>query len=254
MHISASPGPATQGRRARVSVRLGDVSAEVIEDLDVNTWDSDSITFDPAVGFTIDSPQVQGSIATTPLHVLAPFSGDDSPRAFGLDKEHPLQHYQRSANVTGRLTVGGREVEIDGQGYRDRTWGFRDESASIREYYGTMWVFPDFSLSMMKLLGADGSESVLGFVLPAEGGFERVTSTAIARDASGLFAACDIGVDDGRTISVRNTGRTATFWCPMGFERSGPVLSSYDEWTHLLTADGVEGFGLLEQGIVRQLS
>jgi hypothetical protein len=39
----------------------------------------------------------------------------------------------------------------------------------------------------------------------------------------------------------------------MGWERSGPTLSAYDEFCALRTADGAVGFGLVEQGIVKRL-
>ncbi|MCW3039809.1 MAG: hypothetical protein JWM31_1714 [Solirubrobacterales bacterium] len=253
MHISASPN-AAGGRRARVSVRLGDQVVEVIETLEFGTWNSPSITFAPESGFTVDSPQLSGRISTTPLHPVAVFAGESAPKAFSLDSEHPIHHYQQSAVVTGELTVDGSTVTVDGQGYRDRTWGFRDESSSVEEYYGTMWVFPDFSVSALRLLGQDGRAATLGYVLHADGRRQDVTGMSLTRDGAGLFLATRIATSDGGTLDVRSTGRTATFWCPMGVEeQTGPTLSAYDEFDHLLAGDGVEGFGLLEQGMTRKL-
>lgn len=253
MHISASPN-AKGGRRARVSVRLGAETFEVIEPLGFDTFDSDSITFAPDSGFTIDSPQLSGTIAGTPLHPLAVFAGETAPEAFSLDTEHPIHHYQQSAKVTGELTVGGRTVTVDGHGYRDRTWGFRDESSSVEEYYGTMWVFPGFSISALRLLGRDGRAATLGYKLGADGSIEDVTGMSLVRDGAGLFLSTRIETAGGEPLDVELEERLATFWCPMGEERQdGATLSAYDELGRLRTADGVEGFGLLEQGIIRKL-
>jgi hypothetical protein len=253
MHISASPN-AEGGRRARVSVRLGSESIEVIEPLGFATWDSESITFMPDSGFTVNAPQLSGTLTSTPLHPAAVFAGESAPKAFSLDDEHPIHHYQQSATVSGELTLNGRTVTVNGRGYRDRTWGFRDESSSVEEYYGTMWVFPEFSVSALRLLGQDGRAATLGYVLHADGRIENVTSMSLVRDGAGLFASTRIETREGRQLDVRTTGRHATFWCPMGVEeQAGATLSAYDEFDHLLAADGTVGFGLLEQGIIRKL-
>jgi hypothetical protein len=253
MHISASPN-ATGGRRARVSVRLGAETFEVIETLAHDTFDSASITFDPESGFTIDSPQISGTIAGTPLHALAVFAGETAPEAFSLDNAHPIHHYQRSAKVTGELTIAGRTVPVDGHGYRDRTWGFRDESSSVEEYYGTMWVFPDFSISALRLLGRDGRAATLGYKLGADGSTQDVIGMSLVRDGAGLFLETAIELAGGELLDVGLQERFATFWCPMGEERQdGATLSAYDEIGRLRLADGTEGFGLLEQGITRKL-
>lgn len=253
MHISASPN-AQGGRRARVSVRVGTDAVEVIETLGFDTWNSDSITFAPESGFTVDTPELSGTIRGTPLHPAAVFAGETAPKAFSLDNEHPIHHYQQSARVTGELAVNGRTVTIDGYGYRDRTWGFRDESSSVEEYYGTMWVFPDFSVSALRLRGQDGRDATLGHVLRADGTIEDVTDMTLTRDGAGLFVATRITTSAGTVLEVEGTGRLGTFWCPMGAEaQTGQTLSAYDEFNHLRTSDGVEGFGLLEQGITRRL-
>ena len=80
-----------------MSVRLGDSTVEVIEDLGFATWNSESITFTPEAGFSVDGPGLSGSLSFTPLHALAVFLGESAPKAFSLDAEHPLHHYQRSA-------------------------------------------------------------------------------------------------------------------------------------------------------------
>jgi len=249
LHTSTSPN--AEGRRARFSVQCGGTSVELMEPLEPGTFTSESITFDASAGFTVDSPRVQAEITMTPFRALADYTGDRAPKAFSLDQDRPLMHYQRAATVTGRITLDGHTTEIEGTGFRDRTWGFRDESASVSEYFGYMWVFPSVAITSMRLLGGDGSDATLGFFLTDEAA--PVQKMSLTRDASGLFAASELILADGHTLNVRATGRPAGFWCPMGWERTGPVLSAYDEFCNLRTADGEEGFGLIEQGIVKRL-
>lgn len=250
LHTSSSPN--AEGRRTRVSVTLGRTSVEVIEEPGFGTWSTDSITVDGGPGFSVDAPDLAAEITTTPLFALGDFTGDQAPAAFSADTSAPIVHYQRAARVTGRLVVEGRAVEIDGFGFRDRTWGFRDESLNMNEYYGHMWVFPEFAINAMRLQGTDGSDVVLGFYLDATGSVPA-TDMTIVRDAAGLLASCRVQIADGRVFDVAATERLTSFWCPMGPTRSGPVLSSYDEICALRTQDGIAGHGLTEQGMVRRI-
>jgi hypothetical protein len=247
LHTSTSPN--AEGRRARFSVQSGGTTVELVEELEPGSFSSDSITFSAGAEFSIASPRVSGQVTTAPLFPLADYTGDKSPEAFSLDKRQPLMHYQRAATVTGRLEIDGKAVTIDGHGFRDRTWGYRDESSSVAEYFGFMFVFPSFALTTMKLRGASGGEMVLGNVLAD--GATVVDEASMTRDASGLFAATEVKVADGRSISIRGVERRAGFWCPMGWERTGPTLSAFDEFLTIRTGDGEEGFGMVEQGILK---
>lgn len=249
LHTSTSPN--AEGRRARLSVAHGGRVVEVVEPLEPGTFTSESITFALGESFSVDAPELSGELTFTPRFALADYTGPAAPKAFGLDEAQPLQHYQRAATVAGRLTLAGETVEIDGHGFRDRTWGLRDESSSVAEYFGFMWVFDEFALTQLRLLGNDGKDATLGFVLGEHA--TALGDVSLTRDAAGLFAAADIGLADGGRLQVRATERHVGFWCPMGWERSGPTLSAYDEFAGLRTADGTEGFGMVEQGIVKRL-
>jgi hypothetical protein len=249
LHVSTSPN--AEGRRSRLSVLAGGTTVEIVEPLEPGTFTSESIQFNAGAGFTVDAPRISGELTSAPHFALASYTGDAAPVAFGLDQEQPLMHYQRAATVTGRLVIDGLTVEINGHGFRDRTWGYRDESASISEYFGSMFIFPSFAVTSMRLLGGDGSDTALGFLLGDD--TVRVKATSLTRDASGLFAGSRTEFADGRSIDVRSTERRAGFWCPMGWERSGPTLSAYDEFCALRSGDGDVGFGLVEQGIVKRL-
>jgi hypothetical protein len=249
LHTSTSPN--AEGRRARISVQAGTTVLELVEPLEPGTFASDSISFAAGATFAVDSPRIRGEVTFTPLHALADYTGDRAPMAFSLDKRQPLMHYQRAATVKGSLVLDGREVTIDGTGFRDRTWGYRDESESVGEYFGFQFVFPRFAVNAMRLLGGDGNEATIGFLLSGEA--VTIEHASLTRDASGLFAATRIALADGRTIEIRATDRHAGFWCPMGWEREGPTLGAYDEFCSLRTSEGEEGIGLIEQGIVKRL-
>jgi hypothetical protein len=158
-------------------------------------------------------------------------------------------HYQRAAGATGELVIDGQPIAIDGNAFRDRTWGYRDESASVAEYFGCWFILPSLAVTSMKLRGASSGEMVLGNVLEEKA--TVISSASLTRDASGLFAATSIETVDGRTLELRIAERRAGFWCPMGIERTGPTLSAFDEFFTVRTPDGEEGFGMCEQGILK---
>jgi hypothetical protein len=247
-----STSPNAEGRRSRLSLQTGGRTIEIVESLDPGTFTSDSVTFDAGASFKVHSDRISGEITTTPLFGLAAYTGDHAPTEFGLDVDKPLMHYQRAATVTGELTIDGQTITINGTGFRDRTWGYRDESSSVQEYYGCMWIFPTFALTSMRLLGTGGSTSTIGFVL-GEHEDDTVGAMSLTRDGSGLFAGSRLELNSGRVLEVRGTGRHAGFWCPMGWERTGPTMSAFDEFVSLRTGDGAEGYGLIEQGILKQL-
>jgi hypothetical protein len=247
LHTSTSPN--AEGRRARFSVQTAGRTIELMEDLEPGSFSSESISFNAGAEFSISSDRVQGTITTTPLFALADYTGDRSPEAFSLDKEQPLMHYQRAATATGELVIDGQPIAIDGNAFRDRTWGYRDESASVAEYFGCWFILPSLAVTSMKLRGASSGEMVLGNVLEEKA--TVISSASLTRDASGLFAATSIETVDGRTLELRIAERRAGFWCPMGIERTGPTLSAFDEFFTVRTPDGEEGFGMCEQGILK---
>ena len=249
LHVSTSPS--AEGRRARLSLQVGTKTVELVEPLAPGSFSSESIRFDGGASFVVQSLRVSAEITTAPVRALGDWTGERAPMSFSLDREQPLMHYQRTATVTGRVTVDGDTFEIAGDGFRDRTWGFRDESLSMVEYFGFMWLFDDLTVTAYKALGADGRTEVLGYFLGDDA--RPLRSLALTRDASGLFAASRLELADGTALEVRATGRQAGFWCPMGWERTGPTLSAYNEFCNLRTADGHEGFGLIEQGILKRL-
>lgn len=247
LHVSTSPN--AEGRRARLSLQAGGRSLEIVEELDPDTFSSDSVTFTGGSGFSVASKRVKGQIDTAPLFPIADYTGGRSLEVMKVGTQQPLMHYQRAAIVVGELQIDGKRFTANGHGFRDRTWGYREESSTLSEYFAYMWVFPEYAVTVMKVRGASGQNVILGNELRKSA--TVVSEVSMTRDASGLFAASRLELSDGREFGVRIGERRAGFWCPMGWERTGPTLSAFDEFVTLRASDGSEGFGLIEQGIVK---
>jgi hypothetical protein len=195
-------------------------------------------------------PQLTAELINTPLFVPADYA------AGGLIPElvpgQPLQHYQQACAITGTLTFGdGSTHAVDGYGMRDRTWGFRDESAQWIEYAGVIAVAEDSFITAMKFLGADGTVRGDGFFITAEES-TPITGITFARDAAAQFLRATLTLADGTEHQVRLSNRAAGFWVPMGVENEGPAFGTYDDFMRL-DIDDRPGAGLFEQGILHRV-
>jgi hypothetical protein len=246
-HVSTSPN--AEGRRARFSLSAGGRSTEIVEPLEPYSFQSPSIAFDLDRRIAVDGPGLAGELTCTPVFAVADYSkGSIIPP---LVPDEPLQHFQQAARVQGRFTVDGRHVTVDGFGFRDRTWGYRDESVSIAEYMALTAVFDDFAVTSMRFLSAEGTDRTEGYRLGAVA--EPVAAMGVTRDASGLLVAGHLTLAGGEALEVRVTGRLGGFWVPMGWERRGPTMSAYDEFDRARTDGGADGVTLTEQGVVRRI-
>lgn len=249
VHVSTSPNAG--GRRARASAAIGRISAELVETLPPASFASESIVFSLDGHVQVRGEQLRADLRLAPRGAAADFTaGRAIPE---LVEGQPLQHFQQAATVTGTLSVHGADAEVKAVGLRDRTWGFRDESAMWPEYIAVAVDIDGEMLTVLKFALSDGSTKADGFVLGERA--RRVEDlTEIARDASGLFAGAKVAFSDSERLALRATRRTGGFWVPMGRERTGPTMSAYDEFLEFATSDGRSGHGLVEQGIVRRLT
>ena len=164
----------------------------------------------------------------------------------------PQHHSQQPVSVSGVVSLAGADVVVDGRGFRDRTWGYRDESADIDEYISFMVVFDEFALTALRFHDTHGGNRVDGFFI-TEGAIAPVTGVEVTRDASGLLAVGEIQLADGRDLRLAVTSKLGGFWVPMGPARKGPTLSAYDELCALVTPDGATGHGFIEHASLRRL-
>jgi hypothetical protein len=248
-HVSTSPNAA--GCRSRFSLVVEGTEFELVEPLAPGTFTSPSIEFDLNGRVSVKTTAFEATIVARGRGVPAPFAPVDSGVIPALVAGEPLQHHQQAADITGEAVIDGRTVSFTGHGFRDRTWGYRDETTSWPEYLGINAVFPDAALTSMKFRAVDGSDSLEGYWLRSDRAAD-VTGMTITRDARGLLAAATLTGERGE-LAVRAAGRGAGFWVPMGWERTGPAMSSYAEFVPLTRSDGVVGFGRFEQGVVRAL-
>jgi hypothetical protein len=252
VHVSTSPN--AEGRRARASAVVGGHTRELVEALEPLELSSPSITIDLEGAVSVEGDGLALELTFTPRFVVA-----DYTRLHGLltplGDAPPMQHFQRGADVTGWIEIDGERVSVNGQGVRDRTWGFRDDQRGnvTVEYLAGSGCFPTFDFTVMKMLKPDGSTTAGGFVMRDEA--RRITACEITRDAAGLLAQLDLVVDGGEEITLPVTplpaGRLG-FWIPLGVARKGAALSAYDEFV-LFDGAGGRGGGVMEHGVVRRL-
>ncbi|GAA4736952.1 DUF7065 domain-containing protein [Actinomycetospora chibensis] len=248
LHVSTSPN-GEGARRARCSMSVAGRSVEVVEELPVGDFTSESIHFGLDGTVRVDHPEITLDLVNRPLFTPADFAANGSIPA--LVEDQPLQHYQQGTAVSGSVTVDGARHAVDARGMRDRTWGFRDESAQWVEYIGVVGVFEDRFLTVLKFLGADGSLAGDGFVVD-ENGSVPLADLHVTRDAAALFVSARLDHRDGGTSTVRATGRSGGFWVPMGREQEGQALGTYDDFL-AFELDGVPGAGFVEQATLHRV-
>lgn len=247
LHVSTSPN--AEGRRARVSMSVEGTVVEVVEALAPASFKADTIELDLSGRMTVDHPELRLDADLTPRLMIADYTpGQVIPPMGGA----PVHHYQVTVDVTGTCALRGTTIDLNATGIRDRTWGYRDESVNITEYFWFFATFQDWSVTAMRFFAHDVPERTDGFVI-TEGETRPIRSLGVVRDASGLCAEARFTLEDGQELALRSQGRQGGFWIPMSWERHGPAMSAYDEFAPFRAAGGQEGFGVAEHGTVRQL-
>lgn len=249
-HVSTSPNAGA--RHARISVAHGGRRLETIEELPPGTFRGEQIRFDLEHGITFDTPAVSGRLEMGDLFAVADYTGGAVfPSIHG---QPPLNHYQQATRVTGELTIDGKRIVIDGHGFRDRTWGYRNESATILEYIATQLVFETFSVSCMRFqVAADHSDRAEGFIL-AEGAHRIGAFTNIVRGRGGEVIEFELVPDAGEALTIYVERRFGGFPVAVSPPRNtGPTLAPFEEFCAVRAGDGSVGFGVLGVGSRRHL-
>ena len=251
VHVSTSPN-GSGSRRARCSVRTGDTGGrmvEIVEDLERGQLCSPSISFGLDGTITVDHAELTARLMNAPLFAPADYSTTDLIPPLVPGK--PLQHFQQGCTVRGTIEASGELYEIDGSGMRDRTWGFRDESAQWVEYAAVVGLFDGVFVTAMKFLNADGGTRSDGFVI--DGSRSRsVADIRFRRTAAAQFFGATLSLDDGSIRTIAMINRKAGFFVPMGAETDGPAFGTYDDFM-TLDCNGTRGAGFCEQGILHRV-
>jgi len=246
-HVATSPN--AEGRRARFSLVVGGRDFEIVEPLAPQSFASESIDFDvPNSVVRVRSELLSADLELTPRFGVADYGA--SGIFPSLSAQEPVRHYQQGLTVTGTVRLPGAEVGIAARGLRDRTWGYRDESASMQEYVALVASFPDHTLTMMRMMAAHGSDRMEGYRLTDTA--EPLSGFGVTRDAAGFLVEAHIDGPGGE-FTVRAVDRPAGFWVPMGIQRRGPAIRAYDEFVALRSSAGQDGFGVVEQAVVHRL-
>jgi PEP-utilising enzyme, mobile domain len=250
IHFSTSPNGG--GRRARCSISARGRVAEIIEPLQVGTFNSASIALDLQGRITVEHDRIRLDLQMEPRSGPTDFaSGQPLPP---LAENLPLQHWEQSFVATGPISIGDEDHSFDGRGYRDRTFGWRDETAQWTEYTWVVATFDDFDLTTGKMRGIDGVERVRGYRIIGENQ-ELITGFSVSRDASGMYRGGTTTFESGPPLVITESVRRTGFWLPMGADdQEGPVFSAFDELVELRTAEGDVGFGIAEHGILRHVT
>ncbi|OBH11048.1 hypothetical protein [Mycobacterium sp. E1747] len=248
IHVSTSPND-VKARRARFSLYLDGQTVEIIEDLPMGSFVSESIQFGLDGTITVDHPELVVRVGNAPLWAPADFSLNELIPPLVPGK--PLQHFQQACSVKGAAHRDGHTWTFDATGMRDRTWGFRDEAAQWLEYAGLVCVIDGAFVSAMKFLGTNGDLRSDGYWVD-DAGAVLITDIKFRRNAAAQFLASTLTLADGRVKTIGLISRRAGFFVPMGRDTDGPAFGTYDDFM-TLTCDGKDGAGFVEQGVVHRV-
>jgi len=247
-HWNSSPNHPTH--KAQIVAILGGREINVIEPLPASAlrFQTPSLDFDLQSSLRVTHERLHGELTVSPRFSPVDYTPGETIPPLVAGK--PLNHYQQGLSLRGTLTLDGVRHPIEAQGFRTRTWGFRDDSMQFIEYFSIFACFDDFDISVMKFRWPDGRQLTDGGVVSAGGG-TQARDMHIRRDRTGSPMRVLVNLADGRTIELQRKQREADFWCPIGLpERDGPTFCAHDEVVEWQSHDGC-GHGLSEQGIIR---
>jgi hypothetical protein len=248
VHVSTSPNkPAS--RRARCSLSIGGKTSEVIEELPRGSFAGKSINFGLDGVVRVEHPDLSAEFVSTPLFAAADYSSTGLlPELVG---GQPLQHFESACEVRGEVLVDGVHHQISGRGFRDRSWGFRDESASFLEYVLVTAVSDDVYLTAMKFLRPDSTMAAEGFWV-TETDVTPVVDLRLRRNAAAQFVSAHVELASGEVRDIAILRRLGGFFVPMGVETDGPTFGAYDDFVSL-RSNALTGAGMVEQGVLHRV-
>jgi hypothetical protein len=242
-------GRTDAGMWARCSVVADGRAAEIWERLQPMTFESEHISFDLGGHLHAKSEDFELDIVLDPVREAIDYS--PSGALPGLRPDEPLQHFEQAGTLTGTITMGDTALNLSGGCVRDRTWGFRQEISSWTEYFAGFFCFEDFDLATMKFQTLDGEIPAHGQLVGSRS--ESVTAATVRRrDPWGNIVELDLELDSGAPLTLHLGKPEARVFCPLN-DPTGPVaFTSYDDLVPIRTSEGAEGFGIIEQGILRR--
>lgn len=242
VHVSTSPNAGA--RRAQCNFAVKAQNLRIVEPLDPGTFRSASIDYRMDGVVEVDHPLLRMLLKLKPRFQYGDYTVSNV--FVPLDERKPLNHFQQGVDIVGHIDTDGLREEFSGVGFRDRTWGYRDEVSHVTEYAALIGCFDDFDVTIMKF-GSPTGHRTQGFVLGVDG--LEVTGMAVTRNSYGFFKSAEL-VAGERTVAVSAEPVGADCWLATGETTCGPSLQVHDEFLKLTTSDGAEGYGVVEQGIL----
>jgi hypothetical protein len=250
LHFNSSPNHDTG--KAQLTGSFGGTIVNIKEPLSprVDRFNSASLEFDLRGAVEVKHADVSGTLSLQPR--LTPVDYTQNSLLPPLVEGEPLQHWQQGVEMTGELTVEGTTYRLAAQGYRTRTWGFRDDSNQFQEYVSLQTCLSTRDITAMKFRWPDGSLKTDGFVITAEEQIP-VVDMHVVRDSAGLTTRLRLDLADGQTLTLERRDVGVALWCPIGLpEREGPTFAAYDELIEW-ELDGERAYSIVEQAIVRHV-
>jgi hypothetical protein len=238
-----------RGMWARCSIVLDGQSWEVFEPLAPMEVSTPGIHFDLAGRMSVKSPDFELDISYVPIHQPASYS--QANVLPGLSDTEVLQHFQQGGTFSGTVSTGSTTREVTGRALRDRTWGYREEISTWTAYYATFLCFPDFDMTFMKVAVRDRDVPAHGFLVGARSA-TIIGSTVTRRDPWGAITRVELGLEGGESFSLELGRPEARIFVPLNDPQGAAALTAYDDFIGVRTSDGAVGFGIMEQGILRQ--
>ena len=162
------------------------------------------------------------------------------------EKQFAKAHYEQHMHVTGRLDLGDEQVEIDGYGLRDHSWGPRYWQAIEGYEWLTMNFGPGLG-AMVSCIRVAGEAPRHGGVMVEEGRLIKITSAEVEADyeSNGLYhksVRARIETEDGNTHVIE--GEVQGF-IPLRNRREGTTTHIGEGMTKWTFGDHT-GYGLSE--------
>jgi hypothetical protein len=246
-------GRTDAGMFARISVLQDDHLTEIYEPLAPMSFTSEHVSLDLSGRVTAKTDEVELDLTLTPLREPVDYS--PSAALPGLRKSEPLQHFERAGLFTGSVATKWGALELSGTVIRDRTWGWRQDIASWTEYYASFFSFEDFDLAVMKFCTPDGDVPAHGALVGSRTG-EVVGAEIVRRDGTGTIVEFEVTLADDSKMTLHLGKPEARVFCPLNDPQGPAALTAYDDLVEIRyddgSADGVVGFGIMEQGILRR--
>jgi hypothetical protein len=245
VHVSTSPN--AEARRAQCNLMVGGRPIRIVEPLQPAIFQSKSITYDLEGLIEIDHPELRMSLRLRPRFVLGDYTV--SKVFVPLDERRPLQHFQQGIDIEGHVETSAMRTDLAGNGFRDRTWGYRDETAHVTEYAALIACFDDFDLTVMKFDSPTGMRTQ-GFLLGSD--VTGASEMTLNRDTYGFFHSAELHVGQ-QTLTITGEPLNVETWLATGETGPWPSLQVHDEFLRLSTSTGATGVGVLEEGILHKV-